>query len=59
MTAVTAPTALATTLSAVDDHDTQTGWLTLWRDTLVFARRNVEHIRQMTAHRIERLYATA
>jgi ABC-2 type transport system permease protein len=28
-------------------HDPRSGWLTLWRDSLVFARRNIEHIRQI------------
>jgi ABC transporter DrrB family efflux protein len=46
-TTVTVPTALPSSPVAVDEHDEQSGWLTLWRDTLVFARRNVEHIRQI------------
>jgi ABC transporter DrrB family efflux protein len=28
-------------------HDDRSGFLTLWRDTMVFARRNLEHIRQI------------
>jgi ABC-2 type transport system permease protein len=45
-TTVIVPTARPSSSVAVD-HDEQSGWLTLWRDTLVFARRNVEHIRQI------------
>jgi len=46
-TTVTVPTAVASPPIAVDEHDEQSSWLTLWRDTLVFARRNLEHIRQI------------
>ncbi len=30
-----------------DLRDERSDWVTLWRDTLVFARRNLEHIRQI------------
>jgi ABC-2 type transport system permease protein len=47
MTTTLAPHELRTPEPRADAREYQAGWRTTWRDSLVFARRNLEHIRQI------------
>jgi ABC-2 type transport system permease protein len=47
MTITIEPIAVRESESARDPREYRGGWRTTWRDSLVFARRNIEHIRQI------------
>ena len=47
MTITIEPIAVRESESARDPREFRGGWRTTWRDSLVFARRNIEHIRQI------------
>jgi ABC-2 type transport system permease protein len=47
MTVITAEPAVADAAPTAARATNESGPLTLWRDTFVFARRNIEHIRQI------------